>query len=188
MKSSTIRRSALSKASMDVFENLANEGAIEYNQAPEQNNDYAPSEYYRESENSHVDNKSKEIDLLWQTFKSAQLNTNSTLAHVLTGFVLGVVTTVLAVSLFGMFVANSDNTSLKNKLPIFGVKNNAQKIEETIDTTPIVIDEQTIPSDEADIPAVVQKETAKSKKTEKVSKNEKKEVKSPVQMKKYIIK
>ena len=90
MKSSTIRRSALSKESMDVIENLANETQTDYSQSSEQNSDYTPSEYYRETDN-RSDNKSKEIDLLWQTFKSAQFNTKSPIMHWIGGFILGVI-------------------------------------------------------------------------------------------------
>ena len=75
---------------MNVIENLANEK----DENMENNNNIiensAPSEYYRENDsNSESENKAKEIDLLWQTFKSPQFNTNSTFAHVFCGFILG---------------------------------------------------------------------------------------------------
>lgn len=198
MKSSTIRRSGLSKASMDVIENLANEAPIEYSQNVEPQNDYAPSEYYRETEKSSVDNKSKEIDLLWQTFKSAQFNTNSPFMNILGGFILGVITTVLTISIFGMFVANSDNASLKTKFSIFTPKTQLQKIDDTIESSSDYIKEQNIPTDEVDIPVAIPENTVKTPKksekkvktvkTEKVEKIENTEAKTPVNAKKYIIK
>ncbi len=186
MKSSTIRRSALSRESMDVIENLANETPTNYSQNSEQTNDYTPSEYYRETENN-VDNKSKEIDLLWQSFKSAQFNTKSPVMHWIGGFILGVITTVLTISLLGMFAANSDNTSLK-KMPILGVQE--QKADD-VEKASTMINEQNIPTDEIDTPVTVKEEKVtetKTKKSEKISKEEKAEAKTPVRTKKYIIK
>lgn len=190
MKSSTIRRSALSRESMDVIENLANDSTGEYTQNSDQTNDYTPSEYYRETESRDADNKSKEIDLLWQSFKSAQFNSKSPAMHWLGGFILGVITTIVAMSLFGMFVANSDNTSLKNKMPIFGSKTEVQKVEDDVEEVSTMINEQKIPTDEVDVPAVVTEEkvTKNNKKTEKTSKEENTRAQSPVKTKKYIIK
>ena len=76
MKSSTVRRSALSKESMDVIENLANgEENYSYNNEPQQaenvnydnqNYDNLPNEYVRtyDSKKDTTESKSKEIDLL----------------------------------------------------------------------------------------------------------------------------
>lgn len=186
MKSSTIRRSALSRESMDVIENLANETPADYSQYSD-SNDYTPSEYYRETEHRDADNKSKEIDLLWQTFKSAQFNTKSPAMHWLGGFILGVITTAVAMSLFGMFVANSDNTSLKNKMPLFGTKTQEQKIDD-FEETSTKINAQNIPSDNIDVPVVSEEKIKENKKAEKVSKEEKNQVKTSVKTKKYIIK
>lgn len=186
MKSSTIRRSALSRESMDVIENLANETPADYSQNSE-TNDYAPSEYYREAEHRDADNKSKEIDLLWQSFKSAQFNTKSPAMHWIGGFILGVITTVVAMSLFGMFVANSDNTSLKNQMPLFGAKTQVQKIDD-VEEASTMINEQNIPGDEVDAPVVSEEKLTENKKAQKVSKEEKSEVKTPIKTKKYIIK
>jgi len=187
MKSSTIRRSALSKESMNVIENLSNETPTDYSQNTEIN-DYTPSEYYREAENREIDNKSKEIDLLWQTFKSAQFNTKSPAMHWLGGFILGVITTVIAMSLFGMFVANSDNTSLKNKMPLFDAKTQEQKIDD-VEEISTMVNEQNTPTDEVDVPAIVTEEkVTQNTKPKKTSKEEKSEVKAPIKTKKYVIK
>ena len=70
MKSSTIRRSTLSKETMEVIENLAKE----------QEESGLPGEYVRPDEIENSNNKTKEnelnamsqeIDLLWQNFKKS---------------------------------------------------------------------------------------------------------------------
>lgn len=90
MKSSTIRRSTLSRESMEVIENLAKEqeegGLGEY---------VRPDEILQMQE-EESGNKAQEIDLLWQNFKSTQFNTNSPTAYILLGFVIGVITSVIA--------------------------------------------------------------------------------------------
>ncbi len=110
MKSSTIRRSTLSRESMDVIESLANE---------QQNDCSSLGEYYRpddtiQSQESSFSNKSKEIDMLWQTFKTNQFTTNSPLSTLFVGFVAGVLSTVIVFAMFGMFtkspkVSTGDN-------------------------------------------------------------------------------
>lgn len=120
MKSSTVRRSALSKESMDVIENLANNEENYSYSEPSNVSDYdeSPNEYVRSSERKYESSqnaKSKEIDLLWQSFKTAQLNTNSPLMHVLGGFCAGVVTTLIILTLFGVFAINSDEAKFTEK-------------------------------------------------------------------------
>ena len=79
MKSSTIRRSTLSKETMEVIENLAKE----------QEESGLPGEYVRpdEIETSNKENEpnamSQEIDLLWQNFKTNQFNTNSPIINII---------------------------------------------------------------------------------------------------------
>lgn len=188
MKSSTVRRSALSRESMDIIENLANETPTDYSQNSD-TNDYTPSEYYRETENNSVDNKSKEIDLLWQSFKTAQFNAKSPAVHWIGGFILGVITTLVAISMLGMFAANSNNTSLKNKLPMFGEKQEVQKIDQDVEKASTLINEQKIPTDEVDTPVTVKEEkVAENKKHEKTSKEEKRSVQTAIKTKKYVIK
>lgn len=188
MKSSTVRRSALSRESMDIIENLANETPTDYSQNSD-TNDYTPSEYYRETENNSVDNKSKEIDLLWQSFKTAQFNAKSPAVHWIGGFILGVITTLVAISMLGMFAANSNNTSLKNKLPMFGEKQEVQKIDQDVEKASTLINEQKIPTDEVDTPVTVKEEkVTENKKHEKTSKEEKQSVQTAIKTKKYVIK
>ena len=188
MKSSTVRRSALSRESMDIIENLANETPTDYSQNSD-TNDYTPSEYYRETENNSVDNKSKEIDLLWQSFKTAQFNAKSPAVHWVGGFILGVITTLVTISMLGMFAANSDNNSLKNKLPMFGEKQEVQKIDQDVEKASTLINEQRIPTDEVDTPVTVKEEKVReNKKHEKTSKEEKHSVQTAIKTKKYVIK
>ena len=110
MKSSTIRRSTLSRETMEVIENLSKE------------NDGIPSEYVRPEEEEKtptdsIENKAQEIDLLWQTFKSTQFNTNSPMAYISMGFVSGVVVTLVVLACLGTFVAKSNITAENINLP-----------------------------------------------------------------------
>ncbi len=199
MKSSTIRRSALSKESMNVIENLANEKDENMKNNNNINENSAPSEYYRENDsNSESENKAKEIDLLWQTFKSPQFNTNSTFAHVFCGFILGVVVTVVAIFLYIMFALNSDNPSkydvfnmIKNGSQTESVKSKVENAEETASNaetssieeveTPVLDNKKT----EEAAPAKAQKhQKAKKSKDAKASDNNAKKI----QVKKYVIK
>lgn len=192
MKSSTVRRSALSKESMDIIENLAND-TTENNYKYTYNNEYsAPSEYYRETIEAPGNNKSKEIDLLWQTFKSAQFNTKSPTMHWLGGFILGIISTLVAVSFLGMFSANTDNESLQNKFPLFNRGVQEQKVDENIEEASELVKEQNIPTDEVETPVVKEEKISKNKKTSKIKEEkinqENTEINTPVETTKYIIK
>ncbi len=103
MKSSTVKRSNLSQESMDVIENLANDNSL-YEQYVE--SDELPEEYLRQ-DSQVKNNKSKEIDLLWQSFKNTQLNSQSPVMLVILGFIMGVVTTLLFMWAIGA-VSNFD--------------------------------------------------------------------------------
>lgn len=118
MKSSTIRRSTLSKESMEVIENLAKE----------QEDNGLPEEYVRpdeleknESETESVSNKmSQEIDLLWQNFKPAQFNTNSPALNVAIGIVIGVIATLLV--LFCINALSNNNSGTDKKSGVLGIE------------------------------------------------------------------
>ena len=105
---------------MDVIENLANnEDNYSY---PEPSNvsdyDESPSEYVRSTERKYQpaqNAKSQEIDLLWQSFKSAQFSTKSPFMHALGGFCAGVVTTLIVLALFGVFAINNDSAKFAEK-------------------------------------------------------------------------
>ena len=113
MKSSTIRRSTLSRESIEVIENLAKE-----QQAEDSLGEYIRPQDEEPVHNSSIINKSQEIDLLWQGFKSAQFNSNSPVVYLLTGFIIGVLSTVI---LFACVNASSiKSKGLKSGL--FGVQ------------------------------------------------------------------
>lgn len=105
MKSSTTFRSMLSKESMDVRENLAGEAPVETDIVSYNNEEdvaaVAPSEYVRAQEAEDEDSKSQEIDLLWQTFKPAQFNSNSPAAYIIGGLITGVILTVAVFFILG---------------------------------------------------------------------------------------
>ena len=101
MKSSTIRRSTLSKESMEVIETLAKE----------QENEGSLGEYVRPDEEvakqeSEFANKAQEIDLLWQNFKATQFNSKSHCSYITFGVGYAsnktVSSTLPKVSLFGV--------------------------------------------------------------------------------------
>lgn len=114
MKSSTIRRSTLSRETMEVIENLAKD----------QDSNGLPNEYVRpeDIETSKTDNDSKaqEIDLLWQTFKTTQFNTKSPLAYMTGGFLVGVLATVLVLACVGAIAVKTDSKLPKKTL--FGLE------------------------------------------------------------------
>lgn len=113
MKSSTIRRSTLSRETMEVIENLAKE------QDPNGLNEYVRPEDLEASapENSSIlQEKAQEIDLLWQSFKNVQFNTKSPMVYVSVGFLSGVIATLIVLGCLGAFVVKSNvNTHLDNK-------------------------------------------------------------------------
>jgi len=105
MKSSTIRRSTLSKESIEVIEQLAKEqqnqdGIVEY---------YRPEAFVEDEQEST--NKSQEIDLLWQNFKTTQFSTNSPVACVVFGFIAGVISTVLVFLGINSYMARHSQVS-----------------------------------------------------------------------------
>lgn len=122
MKSSTIRRATLSRESMDVIENLAREQQADESGMGEY---YRPDEFTESVEDSS--NKSKEIDLLWQNFKTTQFNTNSPFVNLLVGFVVGVLTTLIVFACFGVF---SKTPSVQNSNPALE-QSLSEQVEET---------------------------------------------------------
>lgn len=123
MKSSTVGRATLSKESMEVIEHLAKDQQLEENSV---------GEYYRpeDVENEHkcechcdCESKDKEIDLLWQNFKSPQLASNSPMIHISIGFVIGVLSTLFVLACFGVFSNHKDVVEPSTKSTLFGVEN-----------------------------------------------------------------
>lgn len=172
MKSSTLRRSTLSKENMDVIETLAKENE----------NNGGIGEYLRPDEvetPKEEINKAQEIDLLWQNFKNTQFNTNSPSAYILTGFIIGVITTLLVV--FGI------NAYAKKSIPVKPIVDT--EIETTVEDSTTQEPEQVSAENEtATINEQQPEETANAEKpaNEKVQ-QEKPEAK-PVKTKKYIVK
>jgi nucleoid-associated protein YgaU len=181
MKSSTIGRSMLSKESMDVIENLSNDQYI-YNDNEEeviQNSDVedAPGEYLR-AESEEDRNKSKEIDLLWQTFKPSQFNTNSPVVYIIEGFLLGVIATLAVMLLLGGF-------GIKPKFSAFHKTPAAAEVQERVDLPADTVVEGTIAASETNEEPVQEQEPVANKNSEQSSNSE---VSEPVTMKKYVIK
>lgn len=205
MKSSTIRRSALSKESMDVIENLSNEEPKDNNESDNQQENYTPGEYHRENNyEEDNENKAKEIDLLWQTFKSPQFNTNSTFVHVFLGFISGVIVTLGVLALFIMFALNSDNPSKYDISNL--VKGNAQaEKQDNIENVSNLAKENNTTIEDIETPALENNEVKEANEDNKAISKEKKNAKTDkkskhskadktaepankIQVKKYIIK
>lgn len=102
MKSSTIRRSNLSKEKMAVLEALS-----KYRHDPYDN---SPSVYVRpETPND----KEKELDLLWQNFKINPKSEKSPNVYLATGFIAGIIV-MLVLSILISFSAKGISTAKEN--------------------------------------------------------------------------
>src|SRR5574344_790668 len=99
MKSSTLRRSNLSKEKMAVLENLART-----RKKPDR--DAAPGVYVR-------NNKEKELDVLWQNFRVNQKDEKFRGIYFITGFIAGAIVTLAAVALLGLSVRNGDTNDFQ---------------------------------------------------------------------------
>ena len=96
MKSSTIRRSNLSKEKMAVLEALS--------KYKHDGLDNSPNVYVRP-------NRERELDMLWQNFKVSQKQDKTPSIYLAAGFIVGAV--VIAVELFrAEHVANHEGTQL----------------------------------------------------------------------------
>ena len=148
MKSSTIRRSTLSKETMEVIENLAKE----------QEESGLPGEYVRpdEIETSNKENEpnamSQEIDLLWQNFKTNQFNTNSPIMNIIIGIIIGVVATLLV--LFGISALSSDapNTGKKSNFGLERIFSHKRAAKEPTLEQQAAVEEQTETQQKVSIP------------------------------------
>lgn len=101
MKSSTIRRSNLSKEKMAVLEALSKYRQDSY--------DNTPNVYVRP-------NKEKELDVLWQNFKISQKSEKSPSVYLATGFIAGAISMLILVGLVNI---SSHNISAKDENQIF---------------------------------------------------------------------
>lgn len=89
MKSSTVRRSNLSKEKIAVLEALS--------KYKHESTDNTPNVYLRS-------NKEKELDLLWQNFKINQKTEKSPIVYLTTGFIAGVVSASLLFAVLGLSI------------------------------------------------------------------------------------
>ena len=105
MKSSTLRRSNLSKEKMAVLEALSK---------------YKQDSAYDNSPNVYVrPNKEKELDLLWQNFKISQKSEKSPGVYLATGFVAGALVMLLLTGIISPSVKSDSKaaktTNVKNE-------------------------------------------------------------------------
>lgn len=98
MKSSTLRRSNLSKERLAVLEELAKNRKQPY--------DASPGVYVRA-------NKEKELDVLWQNFKVSQKDDKSPGVYLATGFVAGAIAMLIMTTLLSFSVRNNDNQNIQ---------------------------------------------------------------------------
>ncbi len=124
MKNLTVKRSTLSRESMDMIENLADNETINSGNNLYNEDDNTPGEYYRPEKPSANTEKSKEIDLLWQSFRPSQFNSSSPLMCYVGGILTGIISTVVILFLFGALT--SSNFSLKKA-------DNSQKITTAVE-------------------------------------------------------
>ena len=107
MKSSTIRRSNLSKEKMAVLEALSKYRNEVY--------DGSPSVYVR-PETSRLD-KERELDLLWQNFRVNQKSSKSPNIYLFAGFIAGAVV-MLVLSILISFSARGIENAKENIAPV----------------------------------------------------------------------
>lgn len=99
MKSSTLRRSNLSKERMLILEELSKNKKQPY--------DESPGVYVRA-------NKEKELDVLWQNFKVSQKEDKSPGVYLATGFIAGAVAMLIMTTLLSFSVRGTDS---QNAIP-----------------------------------------------------------------------
>lgn len=92
MKSSTLRRSNLSKERMHVLEELSKNRKQPY--------DASPGVYVRPS-------KDKELDVLWQNFRVSQKEDKSPGIYLATGFIAGAIAMLIMTTLLSFSVQNN---------------------------------------------------------------------------------
>ena len=120
MKSSTLRRSNLSKERMLVLEELSKNKKQPY--------DASPGVYVRA-------NKEKELDVLWQNFKVSQKEDKSPGIYLATGFVAGAVAMLIMTTLVSFTLRGNDSSDMniapkskeKAKLTFIPADKNAEK-------------------------------------------------------------
>jgi len=97
MKSSTLRRSNLSRERMAVLEELSRNRQKPY--------DASPGVYVRA-------NKEKELDVLWQNFKVNQRDDKSPGVFLATGFIAGAIAMLIMTTLLSFSVRENDSKGI----------------------------------------------------------------------------
>ncbi len=97
MKSSTLRRSNLSKERMLVLEELSRNKKQPY--------DESPGVYVRA-------NKEKELDVLWQNFRVSQKEDKSPGIYLATGFIAGAIAMLIMTTLLSFSVRTSTDSDI----------------------------------------------------------------------------
>lgn len=98
MKSSTLRRSNLSREKMLVLEELSKNRKQPY--------DASPGVYVRA-------NKEKELDVLWQNFRVSQKDDKSPGIYLATGFIAGAVAMLIMTTLLSFSVRGTDSPDVQ---------------------------------------------------------------------------
>lgn len=97
MKSSTLRRSNLSRERMLILEELSKNKKQPY--------DASPGVYTKA-------NKEKELDVLWQNFKVSQKEDKSPGIYLATGFIAGAIAMLIMTTLLSFSVRGTDSSDL----------------------------------------------------------------------------
>lgn len=97
MKSSTLRRSNLSRERIAVLEELARNRKQPY--------DASPGVYVRA-------NKEKELDVLWQNFRVSQKEDKSPGIYLATGFIAGAIAMLIMTTLLSFSVRSNDSADI----------------------------------------------------------------------------
>lgn len=97
MKSSTLRRSNLSKERMLILEELVKNKKQPY--------DASPGVYVRQ-------NKDKELDVLWQNFRVSQKEDKSPGIYLATGFIAGAIAMLIMTTLLSFSVRGTGNQDI----------------------------------------------------------------------------
>lgn len=96
MKSSTLRRSNLSKQRMKMIEELS--------RAKKQPINSSMDEYVRPNTSAQATSKEKELDVLWQNFRINQKEEKSLGIYLATGFIAGAITMLIVTTLLSFSV------------------------------------------------------------------------------------
>lgn len=110
MKSSTLRRSNLSRERMLVLEELSKNRQKPY--------DASPGVYVRA-------NKEKELDVLWQNFRVSQKEDKSPGVYLVTGFVAGAIAMLIMTTLLSFSMQGRDN---QDAIPMPKLKSEKAKL------------------------------------------------------------